>query len=165
MLFEYLETEQTAEASQLEFPIDDPYLSSLVDREDDVISLSAMGVLFNERSRLQFAKQQTTILGIIPQDDTKPEAKNINLRDDHGKDVLMAFAKKVSRSPYVKSIVNSLPFNPKQKTPIRRTYPNGIVEFVLTWTDAGYGICIQTTGRNLAETNTIAIHLQQEFSQ
>ncbi|CDM96273.1 putative CRISPR-associated protein [Limnospira indica] len=165
LLFEYLETEQTAEVSLVESDIDDPYLSSLIDREDDLISLSAMGVLFNERSRLQFAKQETAILALIPQDDTKPEAKNISLRDDHGKDVLMAFSQKVCRSPYVKKIVNSLPFNPHQKTPIRRTYPNGIVEFVLTWTDAGYGICIQTTGRNLAETNTIAIHLQQEFSQ
>ncbi|MEX6778708.1 putative CRISPR-associated protein [Limnospira fusiformis] len=165
LLFEYLETEQTAEVSLVESDIDDPYLSSLIDREDDLISLSAMGVLFNERSRLQFAKQETAILALIPQDDTKPEAKNISLRDDHGKDVLMAFSQKVRRSPYVKNIVNSLPFNSQQKTPIRRTYPNGIVEFVLTWTDAGYGICIQTTGRNLAETNTIAIHLKQEFSQ
>ncbi|RAQ48375.1 CRISPR-associated protein [Arthrospira sp. O9.13F] len=165
LLFEYLETEQTAEVSLVESDIDDPYLSSLIDREDDLISLSAMGVLFNERSRLQFAKQETAILALIPQDDTKPEAKNISFRDDHGKDVLMAFSQKVRRSPYVKNIVNSLPFNPQQKTPIRRTYPNGIVEFVLTWTDKGYGICIQTTGRNLAETNTIAIHLQQEFSQ
>lgn len=125
-----------------------------------------MGVLFNERSRLEFAKQETTLLSLIPQDDTAPERKQIVLSDDHhGKDVLKTFAKKICRSPYVKHVVNSLPFNPRRTNSIRRTYPNGQVEFVLVWTDRGLGLCIQTTGRNLAETNTIAQHLEKEFSE
>jgi len=165
LLFEYLETENTVEVSQLEFSIEDPYLQSLLDREEDLVCLSAMGILFNERSRLQFAKKETEILSSISQNNTDPEGKIISLRDDHGKDILEKFAKKIRRSPYVVKIVNSLPFNPKQTNPIRRTYADGIVEFVLTWTDAGYGLCIQTTGRNLAETNSIAIHLKQEFAE
>jgi putative CRISPR-associated protein (TIGR02619 family) len=167
--FAQLESDQTLRKSDIETPIDNKYFSALVDEEviDGVayVTLSAMGVLFNERSRLQFAKQESTILSVIPQDDTPPEKKPINLREDHGKDVLEEFAKKIVRSPYVKNIVNSLPFNPKRSEEIRRTKSDGIVEFVLTWTDAGYGLCIQTTGRNQAETNTIALHLKNEYSQ
>jgi len=65
---------------------------------------------------------------------------------------------------YVKQVVNSLPFNPRSVKPICRAYANGIVEFVLTWTSARLGIYIQTTGRNLAETNTIALYLENEFT-
>ena len=171
VLFEQLENEQTAEKSKFEpeLNLESKYLQSLIDTDtiDDVtlVSLSAMGVLFNERCRLQFAKKETAILSLIPQDDTNPENKVINLRDDHGKDVLLAFGRRIRRSPYVTKIINSLPFNSKQINPIRRTFENGIVEYVLTWTDKGLGLCIQTTGRNLAETNTIALHLTKEFGE
>jgi hypothetical protein len=174
--FEQIETEQTLKKSELEEEnekeyiqafLDNEYIQALLDEEqiDGVtyVTLSAMGVLFNERCRLQFAKQETTTLSLIPKDETAPERKTIDLREDHGKDILQAFAEKIRRSPYVKKIINSLPFNPKRTNPIRRTYPNGKIEFVLTWTDRGLGLCIQTTGRNLAETNSIALHLAKEY--
>ena len=167
-LFEQLESEQTVQKSQLGSNLESEYLQSLIDEElfDDepYISLSAMGILFNERSRLQFIKQETTLLSLIPQDETLPERKPISLRADHGTDILQSFAEKIRRSPYVKEIKNSLPFNPRQVDSIRQAKSNGIVEFVLTWTDRGLGLCIQTTGRNLAETNTIALHLEKEFT-
>ena len=169
LLFAQLEDEQTIEESKIESNLDNEYLYSLIDKEPEgetnLVSLSAMGVLFNERSRLQFAKQETTILSLIPKDETEPSRKAINLRNDHGKDILQAFSERICYSPYVKKIINSLPFNPKRTNPIRRTTENGVVEFVLTWTSAGLGICIETTGRNLAETNTIALHLQKEFAE
>lgn len=169
LLFEQLESSQILEKSQIDDEHKNEYLNSLIDEEtiDDItyVSLSAMGLLFNERSRLQFAKQEATLLSLIPRDDTVPERKQISLRDDHGKDILQAFAEKVCRYPYVKKVINSLPFNPRQTNPIRRTYPNGVVEFVLTWTDAGLGLCIQTTGRNLAEVNSIALHLKKDLAR
>ncbi|MCU0544434.1 MAG: putative CRISPR-associated protein [Oscillatoriaceae cyanobacterium Prado104] len=166
-LFSELESAQTIEKSRVEASLESKYMESLIDEEpignETAVSLSAMGVLFNERCRLQFAKQETTILSLIPQDDTAPDNKPIRLRDDHGKDVLQAFAEKIRRSNYVKEIINSLPFNSKQIDPIRRTKHDGTIEFVLTWTDRGLGLCIQTTGRNLAETNTIALHLAKKY--
>jgi len=166
-LFSELESAQTIEKSKVEASLKSKYMESLIDEEpignEIAVSLSAMGVLFNERSRLQFAKQETTILSLIPQDDTDPNNKAIHLRDDHGKDVLKKFAEKMCHSTYVRTIINSLPFNPKRPNPILRTHPNGIVEFVLTWTDKGLGLCIQTTGRNQAETNSIALYLEKEF--
>jgi len=176
LLFEQLETEQTIKKSEIEGENENEYIQALLENEyiqalldeeqiDGVtyLSLSAMGVLFNERCRLQFAKQETRTLSLIPKDETDPERKTINLRDDHGKDILQAFAEKIRHSPYVKKIINSLPFNPKRTNPIRRTYPDGIIEFVLIRTDRGLGLCIQTTGRNLAETNSIALHLAKEY--
>ncbi|MEC4985352.1 MAG: putative CRISPR-associated protein [Oscillatoria sp. PMC 1068.18] len=172
VIFEQLEAEGIIAKSELENNINNEYFSSLIDEEKDgknekisYISLSAMGILFNERSRLQFAKQETTLLSLIPQDDTPPERKQINLRDDHGKDILQAFGEKICRSPYVKKVINSLPFNRYSVNPIRRTTSDGIVEFVLTWTDVGIGLCIQTTGRNKAETNSIAIYLKDKFAK
>ncbi|MBW4434105.1 MAG: putative CRISPR-associated protein [Pelatocladus maniniholoensis HA4357-MV3] len=181
-LFEFLETEQIIAKSEIKNMLaeimseleikkllDGDYIKSLIDEEliDEIVhvTLSAMGVLFNKRSRLEFAKQETTLLSLIPQDNTELQKKQIHLRDDHGKDKLQAFAEDICGSPYVKKIINSLPFNPKQTNPIRRTKPNGIIEFVITWTDQGLGLCIQTTGRNLAETNTIAIHLKEKYSK
>ncbi len=169
LLFDNLESEQIIEKSEIAEKLEINYLDSLIDEEADgektLVSLSAMGVLFNERCRLQFAKQENSILSLIPEDDTEPEHKPISLRKDHGIDILQAFAKEICRSPYVKKIINSLPFNSKRTNPIRQTTNDGVVEFVLTWTDEGLGLCIQTTGRTKAETNTIALYLQKKFAK
>jgi hypothetical protein len=95
--------------------------------------------------------------------DISPKSKKIALRDDHGRDILLDFSKKVRRNPYVVEIVNSLPFNSNCRTFIKRAKANGIVELVLTWTDKGLGLAVQTTGRNLRETQKIAELLEEEF--
>nr|WP_238718590.1 putative CRISPR-associated protein [Petrachloros mirabilis] len=171
LLFEQLETDSLIEKSTLtaENLFVGNNLEALLDQEEingrSYVSLSAMGVLFHERSRLQFEKQKTTLLSLIPTDDTLPKTKKIHIRDDHGKDILEAFALKICHSPYVKSVINSLPFNPNMSDCIRRTFADGKVEFVLHWTDRGLGMCVQTTGRNLAETNSIALHLKHEYEK
>jgi putative CRISPR-associated protein (TIGR02619 family) len=169
-LFERLESEITVEKCRLsDLNWNDEYCRSLIDEEsingETLVSLSAMGILFNERSRLQFAQQETTMLSLIPKTDISPEQKPIDLRDDRGKDVLQEFAEKIRRSPYVTEIINSLPYNPKQRNAFKKAEDNGKIEFVLHWTDRGLGIVIQTTGRNLAETTTIALHLQEKFTK
>ena len=89
--------------------------------------------------------------------------KEIHLRDDHGKDKLDKFGKKLLQSEYVVCVINSLPFNPKATNLIRKTYADGKVELVLYWEDKGYGLVIQTTGRNIHETNLIAKMLADEY--
>ena len=168
LFFELLENEEYVNKADIDIDIDwnNEYLKSLIEENDDdpIVYLSAMGVLFHERSRLQFAKQKTTLLSLIPQDSTEPKKKSIKLSDDHhGNDVLKKFAEKVRQDPYVVKIVNSLDYSSYQNHPIKSTNENGLVYFVLTWTDEGFGICIQTTGRNLIETNTIAIHLAEKY--
>lgn len=89
--------------------------------------------------------------------------KQINLRDDHGKDLLLKFSRKLVRSPYVVKVINSLPFNPQKTDFIRTYYEDGKIEIVLTRTDQGLGVIIQTTGKNFFETKTIAEILNEEF--
>ena len=93
------------------------------------------------------------------------EEKQINLRDDHGKDFLLKFCEKIIRSPYVINIVNSLPFNPKTKNFIKFYNENGLIEIVLTRTDKGLGVVVQTTGRNKTETRLIAEILKTDFEK
>jgi hypothetical protein len=89
--------------------------------------------------------------------------KEINLRDDHGKDVLSRFSKKLIRSPYLIGVINSMPFNPHDHNFIKNVYADGIIEIVLVRTDEGFGVVVQTTGRSLVETQAIAKILMEEF--
>lgn len=91
--------------------------------------------------------------------------RNIHFRDDHGTDVLQKFAEKIVKNDYVDAVINSLPFNNKTSRFVRRVYKNGLVEIVLHWEDAGYGMVIQTTGRNYRETEAIADILKKEFDK
>lgn len=93
-----------------------------------------------------------------------PESKPISLRDDHGKDKLQAFAQKLCQSPYVIEIVNSLPYNPHETQFIRSVKDNGLIEIVLTDTDKGLGLVLQSTGRNKRETEKIANILKENYS-
>lgn len=90
-------------------------------------------------------------------------SKPINLRDDHGRDILKALANKIVKSPYVKGVVNSLPFNPKAKQYIHRVGEDGLVEIVLVKTDQGLGMVVKTTGRNYKETLWIAKELVRKY--
>lgn len=93
-----------------------------------------------------------------------PEDKKIHLRDDHGRDVLRAFAKRLCQSPYVSSIINSLPYNPHATDFIHDVKDNGLIEIVLTDTDQGLGLVLQSTGRNVRETRAIADILNENFA-
>jgi hypothetical protein len=92
-----------------------------------------------------------------------PAQKRIALRDDHGKETLHAFAKRLVHSPYVEGIINSLPFNPHARSFIRKTYTDGRIELVLLSTDQGLGLVVQSTGRTLRETEAIADILKDTY--
>ena len=108
----------------------------------------------------------TSRVGItLPVAEIKFDQKEISLRDDHGKDVLLAYSRKLIRSQYVLKVINSLPFNPHENNFLRQCYDDGKIEIVLTRSDEGFGIVIQTTGRNLLETEEIGKILYQEFHE
>ena len=85
-----------------------------------------------------------------------PQKKSIHLRDDHGKDILKQHADCLKQSPYVIKVINSLPYNPNAQNYIHKVKSDGKIEIVLTDTDKGLGLVIQTTGRNMRETQEIA---------
>ncbi len=95
--------------------------------------------------------------------DLSPEDKLINLSDDHGKDKLMFLARKLTRSPYVKSVPKSLPYDQSGRKFIRKVYPDGHIALTLLRYDAGYSLMVETTGKNLRETKNIADILKEKF--
>lgn len=95
--------------------------------------------------------------------DLRIEEKKISLRDDHGKDVLMDFSKRLIRCPYVMEIVNSLPYNSHERKFIRKIRSEGMIEIVLPWTDKGYGVVVKTTGRTRKETETIGKIIEEKY--
>lgn len=93
------------------------------------------------------------------------DKKALNLRHDHGMSELKAFSKRLFQSNYVVSVINSLPFNPKDVNLVKRIHADGKIELVLYWESAGYGLIIQTTGRNLRETEEIAKIIKEKFDR
>lgn len=89
--------------------------------------------------------------------------KKIVLRDDHGKDQLMEFSKKLVHSPYVAGVINSLPHQSQNRKFIRKIRENGLIDIVLPWTDKGLGLVVQTTGRTREETEKIADLLREKY--
>ncbi len=90
---------------------------------------------------------------------------SISLREDHGIDKLQKFAERIVRNEYVNGVINSLPYNPNTSRFIKSVYKNGNIEIIMHWEDAGYGIVIETTGRNLSETRAIAEMLRKDFDR
>lgn len=118
---------------------------------------------FNQPILKEFIENSSEINLI--ETDIHPNDKTINLRDDHGKEILKSFAKRLNKSKYVICTINSLPFNPRVVKLVKRIYNNGQIELVLHWEDNGIGIIIQTTGRNYNETKLIAEIISDEFNQ
>lgn len=112
-----------------------------------------------------FIKQTDRLKPIeLIESEIHPEKKSISLRDDHGQNVLHAFARKLCQSPYVIRIINSLPYNSQETQFIRAVRDNGLIELVLTDTDKGLGLILQSTGRNKRETEKIANILKEKYS-
>lgn len=61
-------------------------------------------------------------------------------------------------------LVNSIPYNPHESLFIRTVKDNGLIEIVLTNTDKGLGLVLQSTGRNMQETQEIAKILEEQYS-
>jgi hypothetical protein len=70
--------------------------------------------------------------------DLPVDQKEIRLRDDHGKDVLLRFSRKLVRSPYIIKVMNSMPFNSHDHHFIRNCYEDGRIEIVLVRSDKGW---------------------------
>lgn len=83
----------------------------------------------------------------------------------HGNKELKAFARKIFKNEYVESVINNIDFSPKEINFIKNIYSDGKIELVLHWESAGYGMVIQTTGKNYRETEAIAEILKKEFDK
>lgn len=114
--------------------------------------------IINQQLWIDSLKDIELVLSSIPSD-----SKTFSPRDDHGKDILIAFWNKLKINEYVVSGINSLPFNPKYRNFIKEIGADGKIEIILHWTDEGFGLVIQTTGRNYRETKAISDILKQKY--
>jgi hypothetical protein len=130
----------------------------LIENMEGLLALTPLGYLFYQR-----------FVGDYPASwvecDLPTDKKKIHLRDDHGSKILEAVARKLVLSPYVCEVVNSLPFNPRETRRIRsgQSFEDGLVEIVMTKTDAGLGMVVRTSGRNPQETEKIAGYLAEKY--
>ncbi|HVX50467.1 MAG TPA: hypothetical protein VHB48_09920 [Chitinophagaceae bacterium] len=85
--------------------------------------------------------------------------------DHHGNNKLEAFGKKILKNKYVCAVINNIDFTPQAIRFIKEINSDGTIAIVLYWENAGYGMMIQTTGRNYRETAEIAKILQNEFDR
>lgn len=132
--------------------------------EVEVYNLSNEQILTSNKFR-DYTESISNITLVASELTYQEKTKKIHLRDDHGKDVLKRFAKIILRNDYLEEVINSLPFNRNTSRFIRRVYKNGLIELVLHWEDEGFGMVVQTTGRNYRETKAIAEILKDEFDR
>ena len=139
----------------------------IINDDFETESVAAINVSKEDHFATNDIKKFIEYLGDVKLDTTEaePKSKPIALRDDHGKDKLMTFSKRLVNSKYVVSVINSLPFNPKAINLIKDIYPDGKIELVWYWEDKGIGLIIQTTGKNYRETKAIADILKKEFDK
>ena len=86
--------------------------------------------------------------------------KAIHLTSHHGQQELNALWNKLKKSPYV---TDALSIEWGGKRFIRKTYSSGAIEIVDNSTDEGYALLVQTTGRNMRETDAIAEILKERY--
>ena len=129
---------------------------SVLNISSDDVKLNVAVIAYSE-ANYNFELLESSIL---------KEDKTIKLSGDHhGNNKLESLAKKMFRSKYVTGVINNLPYKRNTSLFIRNICPDGIVEITMYWEDDGYGMALQTTGRNYRETEEIAKILQQEFDR
>lgn len=96
-----------------------------------------------------------------------PDEKDVRFRDDHGTDILTAFAARIVCCPYITEVINSLAWRPHQRCFIdeKQSFEKGNIELCLHWTDKGLGMVVATTAKNKFQAEKIAEYLRQDFDQ
>lgn len=144
---------------------------SFFEYNDDMTEISEISVLnissVDVRLNQELISYSEANYQVILVESTIPvEEKPIKLSGDHhGNDKLKALALRMVRNQYIDGVINNLRFERHSSRFIRNIYPNGIVEITMHWEDDGYGMAIQTTGRNLRETEEIAKILRREYDK
>ena len=66
--------------------------------------------------------------------------------------------------PYITEVVTSIAYSPHCKTFVKKLqFDAKRIEIVLTWTDKGFGMVVQTTARNDIELYQMADELEKKF--
>lgn len=93
-----------------------------------------------------------------------PRDKSCKFRNDHGSDKLTLLWNRLRNCDFVISAINSLAFNPNGTEFIEKCFDDGKIHIRLIGSDAGYGMVIQTTGKNKRETIAIGKIIMCKYS-
>lgn len=140
----------------------------IINDDLEVIDISVLNITNEVHLDVEEVKVQLMYLGKLELEKCTINSTDKELTlsgDHHGNDKLKAFAKKLFKNEYVVSVINNIDFSPKAINLIKNIYSDGRIELVLHWESVGYGMVIQTTGRNYRETEEIAKILQKEFDK
>jgi len=89
-----------------------------------------------------------------------PVNKKVHLSDHHGKKELDELCDRIKNSPYVEEMQST---NWGGKRFIRKVEATGLIEMVLHKTEKQYALNVQTTGKDLIETQAIAEILRDKY--
>lgn len=89
--------------------------------------------------------------------------KHVHISKHHGQDVLLAFAKRLIRDPYVEEVVNSIDIVPGTSKFIS-AYHDDIIEVRLV-RQGGFGLAVRTTAHSIRQLRAIAHHLEETYYQ
>lgn len=92
-----------------------------------------------------------------------PQNKSCKFRNDHGNDKLKSLWNRLCNCDFIVSAINSLEFNPNGKEVIEKCFDDGKIYIRLVDSDAGYGMVIQTTGKNKRETTAIGEEILKNY--
>ena len=92
-----------------------------------------------------------------------PQKKSHKFREDHGSDKLELLWNRLCNCDFIVSAINSLEFNPNGKEVIEKCFDDGKIYIRLVDSDAGYGMVIQTTGKNKRETTAIGEEILKNY--
>ncbi|HUM50622.1 MAG TPA: hypothetical protein PK431_02365 [Chitinophagales bacterium] len=102
---------------------------------------------------------------VLIESDIPPLNKNIHIAGTHhGNAELTELSNRIRHNPYVIEMRSMEWCRGRCNNFIKRCHPSGIIEIVLYQTDRKYSLSVQTTGRNLRETNEIAKILEERYS-
>lgn len=85
--------------------------------------------------------------------------------DHHGNNVLKEFAENsLFPLPYIDEVVTSMQYSPYCKTFVKDIHVDSMrIDVVLTWTEKGLGMVLQTTARDEVELRQMAEELENKF--
>lgn len=75
----------------------------------------------------------------------------------------MAMWRRLRNCEYVISAINSLPFDSRSTDFVERCFEDGKIHIRLTDTEKGFGMVIQTTGKDLRSTQLIGDHIAKKY--
>ena len=101
----------------------------------------------------------------VPEYSDVHKTRMFNLPGHHGLKECKEHGEDLLKTPYVKDVLSSRAFDPKENNYIHKINSDGSIEVRLYWTRLGYGLLISTTAENVVQTHWIAKWLDNKYGK